>query len=86
MPSVCERAFDRFVIAATARPDEVEQEIAERWRLGRDHEVLGDREVVEELERLPRAPEAGAGPPVRRRAIRLTGRRTRCGPSPGRIR
>ncbi len=66
MPTVRERAFDRSVIAATARPDDVEQEIAQRWRLGRDHEVLGDREVVEELERLPRAPEAGARPPVGR--------------------
>ena len=75
-PECDERAFDRVVIAPASRPDEVEQHVAPRRRLGGDHQVLGDGEVVEQLDGLPRAPEAGARPPVGGERARSTRRRT----------
>ena len=63
-----EGPFDCRRVACASRPYEIEQEAGGALVLGRDLEVLGHVEVVEELDGLPRPAEAEPGPLVGREA------------------
>ena len=63
--SNAERLVGRRVVAG-GPADELRCECQPRGALGRDHEVLAHREIVEQLGALPRAGEAAAGACVRR--------------------
>ena len=56
-----EREVDLRPVPWSGRPDEIEEEVLPRLLFGGDLQVLPDRQIVEQLQRLPRTSEPHAG-------------------------